>query len=186
MSASAITITAIVLSKRNRLQFAAATVQSGGQPQWRLCLEVVLPNKASNPVQIVEQLCSGTDPSVILVCQQDARSLLLHRYAHDTLTLVDSSSTSCTSWWPSVPSAWESTLKAHWQVADMIYTHARRIHQAQLLPLPVDVKGSLFERYRYRPTVEVVDVEVTGVKTKETEQEVGRETMHGNNKTRCI
>ena len=182
MSTSA-TIIAIVLTKRMRLQFASATQQSSGQPQWRLCLEVVLP-KMGNPIQIVEQLCGGTDPSVILVCQQDARSLLLHRYAQDTVRFVDPSSTGCTFWWPSVPSAWELTLKAHWRVADMIYTHARHVHQTQLLPLPVNVNGSLFDRYRYRPAVEEVDVDVRGVKKKVTEQEVERERTTGDDKVR--
>ena len=155
-------VVAVVYSA-TRLQFASATIQSdcesGWQPQWQRCVEVVL-TKSSDPVQVVEQLCGGADadPSVIVVSQLELRSMLLRRYAHDTIILVDETAREPNRrngrkqpaiWWPFVPNAWEAATKQNWRVADMLYTYARRIH---LEELGVPPSGSgLFDRYRYVP-----------------------------------
>ena len=146
MSNSVATITAVVLNATT-LQFATATTHCSGQPRWRTCVHVRLP-KTSNPIHTIftiEQLCGGIDPSVILVCQHDVRSLLLCRYAQNTVTLVDEASRSGRAlWWPFVPSAWKSTLRTHWQVAGMIYTYARQRQLAMLSPV---TGAGLFDRH---------------------------------------
>ena len=150
-------VIAVVLST-TRLHFAAATIpEAGWQPQWQRCVEVVV-TKSSDPVQVVEQLC-GADPSVILVSQPELRSMLLRRYTHDTVTLVDESTTGSSRaskhrqrpsfWWAYVPNAWEAATKQSWRVADMVYTYARRTHLTQL-DAPLSGSG-LFDRYKYVP-----------------------------------
>ena len=124
-------------------------------------MEVVL-SKSSDPVHIVEQLCAA-DPAVILVCQPELRSLLLRRYAHDTVVLVNESSLSNTRkvsrasirrafWWTFVPDPWKPSLDACWQVADMTYSYCRQRTIRQ------DTTTSLFDRYRYRPTTPREDI----------------------------
>ena len=136
MSTAVATITAVVLNETT-LQFATATIHCAGQPRWRICVNVRLP-KISNPIHTIhtiEQLCGGIDPSVILVYQHDVRSLLLCRYAQETVTLVDETSKSGRAlWWPFVPNAWKSTFRGQWKVAGMIYTYARQQQLAMLLP----------------------------------------------------
>jgi hypothetical protein len=143
-------IVAVVLTKTT-LQFAAATIQSGWQPQWQKCIRVVL-TKSSNPIQIVEQLCG--EPSMILVCQPDVQSLLLRRYAHDTVRLVDEvQGKSRALWWPVLPVSWAPALRSQWRAAGLIYVHAWGASQAALLaqaekPLSAD---DVFDQFRYRP-----------------------------------
>ena len=160
---SDLTVVAVVLAP-TRLQFASSTYQptsTSWQPQWQKCVEVVLP-KSSDPVHIVEQLCAA-DPSVILVCRPELRSLLLRRYAHDMVVLVDESGLSKTSkvgragrrrafWWTFVPDPWKPSLDACWQVADMTYSYCRQCTIRQ------DTTTSLFDRYRYRPATPREDI----------------------------
>jgi len=126
-------------------------------------VEVVL-TKASDPVQIIEQLCGGAeaDPSLMLVSQLELYSLLLRRYAQDTVMLVDESAEASSAntkrgresplfWSPYVPHAWEFASKQSSRVADMIYTYARRTYLAPLNVPPPSCGSGLSDRYRYRP-----------------------------------
>jgi hypothetical protein len=163
-------VTAIAVSKA-RIQFAAATIQSRWKPQWQRCMEVVVP-KSVDPIQIIEQLC-GADPSVILVCQREVQSLLLHRYAHDTVRLVDEvHAKSRAFWWPLLPTRWASLLRSHWRVAGMIYVHAWRANQAALLAKvekPLSAAG-FFDQFRYRPAAAAVTLETAGADEDEEER----------------
>jgi hypothetical protein len=163
-------VTAIVVSK-TRIQFAAAVVESGWQPQWQKCVEVVVPSSV-DPIQIIEQLC-WIDPSVILVCQREAQSLLLRRYAHDTVRLVGEVQPKSRSfWWPLLPTRWESVLRSHWRVAGMIYAHAWRANQAALLvqvEKPLSAAG-FFDQFGYRPAAAAVTLGTAGADEGEEER----------------
>ena len=135
----------VVLTTSTRLHFASAVVQPAST-SWRQCLEVVL-SRSSDPVHIVEQLClgCGPDPSVILVCQPELRSVLLRRYAHDTVVLVEGASATGSArgsvWWPVVLERWRAALTRMWRVADMMYSHAK----TRQCPKTT----GLFDKYRY-------------------------------------
>jgi hypothetical protein len=149
------TVIVAVLRTKTTLQFAAATIQSGWQPQWQKCIRVVL-TKSSNPIQIVEQLCGGAgeDPSLILVCQPDVRSLLLPRYAHDTVRLVNEVQGNCRAlWWPVLPASWAPALRSQWRAAGLIYVHAWGASQAALLAQAEKPPSAddFFDQFRYRP-----------------------------------
>ena len=158
-------IVAVVLTKTT-LHFAAATIESRWRHQWQKCIRVVL-TKSSNPIQIVEQLCGGAgeDPSLILVCQPDVRSLLLRRYAQDTVRFVDEvQGKSRALWWPVLPTSWAPALRSQWRAAGLIYVHAWGASQAAVLaqaekPLSAD---EFFDQFRYRPVA---------AQAKEEEQE---------------
>lgn len=189
-------ITATVLT-RTTLQFGAATVQSGWLPQWSICVEVLLPmgSNVTQIMRIIEQLCGGTDPSVMLVCQEQVRSLLLYRYAHNTVTLVEDISRSsasksrskrCALWWSFVPITWKSTLKEHWQVADMIYTHARRAYLRQRQFQTPPSADDLFDQYRYRPAAAEEREARQVCKVEDEEEEVEREGARDDGGMTCV
>ena len=156
-------IVAVVLTKTT-LQLAAATIESRWQPQWQKCIRVVL-TKSSNPTQIVEQLCG--DPSLILVCQPDVRSLLLRRYAHDTVRLVNEvQGNSRALWWPVLPASWAPLLRSQWRAAGMVYVHSWGASQAAVLaraekPLSAD---DFFDQFRYRPAAAQAKEEEQGTR----------------------
>ena len=140
-------ITAITLSKR-KLELAAAQFEPGQQPKWRMCTKIALPASA-DPLTAVERFCASSD--LILVHQPAVRSMLLRRFAHDTVLLVSPPHVKSRALWsPLVPKDWAAQLLAQWQAVDLVYTHVRRANQARLLP---SLSASVFfDQFKYRPS----------------------------------
>jgi len=135
-----------------RVQIAAATKEH--PPQWRLCTEVVVPKRV-DPLLVVERLLSalGGEVDVILVHQPEARSLLLRRYAKDTIVRVQPPDVKCRVLWKALmPKEWAPLLVAHGRVTDLILAYTRRGHQAAVLSGNVaSSEDAFFDRFKYRP-----------------------------------
>jgi hypothetical protein len=145
-------IAAVTLSS-TRVRVAVASIfHASAPPQWKLCTESVVP-KAVDPLLVLERLLSalGDDVDVLLIDQPEARSLLLQRYAQDTIVLVQPPhAKSRALWTPLAPKEWAPLLMAHWRVADLVYTYTRRLHQAAVLDDVPRSAEAFFDRFRYR------------------------------------
>jgi hypothetical protein len=116
-------ITAIILSQ-GKLELAAAQFEPDAQPKWMTCTTIAVAASV-DPRVVVERFCAASD--LILVHQPEVRSMLLHRYAHNTVLLVSRPHVKSRALWsPLVPKDWAAQLLAQWHVADLVYTYVRR------------------------------------------------------------
>jgi len=144
-------IAAVTFSSTRAHVAAASVSRQSAVPVWRLCAEVVLP-KDVDPLLVVERLLSAlhSEVEVILVHQPEALSVLLRRYAQDTIVLVQTPHAKSQALWaPLVPREWAPLLLAHWKVADLVYTYTRRLHQAAVLGRTA---GAFFGQFSCRPS----------------------------------
>jgi hypothetical protein len=135
------------LRRRSGASFTRGMHRSGGY----VCTEAVVPRDV-DPLLVVERLLSAlhSEVDVILVHQPEALSVLLRRYAQDTIVLVQTPHAKSRALWASlVPREWAPLLLAHWKVADLVYTYTRRLHQAAVLDRTA---GAFFGQFSCRPS----------------------------------
>jgi hypothetical protein len=104
-----------------------------------------------DPLVVLEKLLSAMgEVDTILIHQPEARAVLLRRYAHDAVVLVQPSLVKSRMLWTLlIPKDWAPVLMAHWRVVDLVYAHARREYQAQHCAADAT---DFFEQFRYRPS----------------------------------
>jgi hypothetical protein len=146
-----------VILSTTRVQVAVASMDTS--PNWKLVTSAVVP-RGLNPLLVLENLLSAVgEVDTILIHQPEARSVLLRRYAQDTVVLVQPAhAKSRVLWTKLMPKDWASLLMAHWRVVDLVYTLARREYQVAAIgersagDKHVSSAADFFERFKYRPT----------------------------------
>jgi hypothetical protein len=135
LSAMSRLITAAILSS-TRVQLAVAVIAvkpSSGRVEWKVCTEAVV-TRGVDPLLVLERLLLpevSTEVDVILVHQPEARSMLLRRYAQNTVVLMQPPhQKSRALWLPLVPKEWAPLLTAHWRLADLVYASCHCHEQA--------------------------------------------------------
>ena len=154
-------ILALVSLSKTRFQVAAGIVEPGGRVEWKLCTEIALADILSDDPLV------GMDQSLldlligaaqILVHQRQVLALLrrIKHVREEAVQFVDPPlpfKRGCTLWPLVVSPPWKSLLAKHWKAVDLIYTHVRRIHQAevaeQLRQNPMKARD-LFQQFAYR------------------------------------
>jgi hypothetical protein len=145
-------IAAVIMSSTRVNVTAASIFHPTAPPQWRLCTEAVVA-KGVDPLLVVERLLSlvGAEVDVMLIHQSEARRLLLRRYAHDSIVLVQQPHVKSRALWtPLMPKEWAPLLMAHWRVADLVYAYTRRLYQAAALGIE-QADANFFDRFKYKP-----------------------------------
>ena len=139
-----------------RVQLAVASMDTSGRPMlnWKLVTSAVVPRRL-DPLVVLERLLATVgEVDAILVHQREARAVLLHRFAQDAVVLVQPPhAKSRALWTPLMPKDWAPLLTAYWRVVDLVYTLARREHQAAVHTEHKDDSSAagFFERFKYRP-----------------------------------
>ena len=150
-------IAGVILSM-TRVQLAVASMDSAGcaLPTWKLVTKAVVP-RGLDPLLVMEKLLSAVGAvDTIVIHQPEAPAVLLRRYAHDTVMLVQPPHPKSRALWtPLMPKDWAPLLSAHWRVVDLVYAHVLREYQSSILRDRTHGDANsveeFFEQFKYRP-----------------------------------
>ncbi len=154
-------IVSVVSLSTTRFHVAAGTIQPRRQVEWKVCTELTLSAMLSDdPLMEMDQsfLDLLNEATHIIVYQRRVRTLLLRRIKpalDEIVLLVDPpSKRGCMLWPPPLPPRWRLLLSTHWEAAELVYTHVRRMYQAAVAQEVREKQvtaSDFFRQFDYRP-----------------------------------